>query len=161
MRLRRASAPGRVLQATAMPSTNFVLDERLAADTVPLGNLSLSHVLLKNDGRFPWLVLVPRRAGIAEIIDLTPDDRGRLWSEVETVAEMLRALVRPDKLNIAALGNLVPQLHLHVIARYQSDAAWPQPVFGFGTREPLPAHALGVLRDRLVAHLQQHGLEAA
>lgn len=111
----------------------FVLDPRLSADTVPALALKLSDVLLMNDARFPWLILVPRRPGLREIIDLEPADRLQLMEEIGAVSTALKtAANRCDKLNIGALGNAVPQLHVHVIARTISDAVWPRPVWGVG-----------------------------
>ena len=115
----------------------FVLDARLAADTHLIGELPLSQLLLMDDARFPWLILVPRISGARELTDLDEADRRSLLTEVCEVGRALETLLRPDKLNIAALGNVVSQLHVHVVARYTSDAAWPQPVWGHaGERAP-------------------------
>ncbi len=113
------------------PGPHFVLDPRLAADTHRVGDLPLSRVLLFDDARFPWLVLVPRQPGLRDLIDLARDDQ-----------HVLHALDRPHTLNVAALGNVVAQLHVHVIARYAHDAAWPRPVWNVGAREPFAATAL-------------------
>lgn len=110
----------------------FALDPRLAADTRLVGDLPLSRVLLMDDARFPWLVLVPRRAGLVELSDLPREERIVLLDEIDHVAGALRALVAPDKINVAALGNVVAQLHVHVIARFRCDEAWPRPVWGVG-----------------------------
>lgn len=117
----------------------FVLDPRLDADTLELGELGLCRALLMDDARFPWLVLVPRIAGARELIDLDAGDQQALLAEVVRAGRGLEALARPDKLNIATLGNVVAQLHIHVVARHAGDAAWPGPVWGFGTREPYRA----------------------
>jgi diadenosine tetraphosphate (Ap4A) HIT family hydrolase len=109
---------------------NFELDPRLAADTLPLARLPLCELRLMNDQRYPWLILVPCRAGAVEWIDLDQDDQQALWSEVRQAAEALRAMTEPDKLNVAALGNQVRQLHVHLIARHRQDDAWPDPVWG-------------------------------
>jgi diadenosine tetraphosphate (Ap4A) HIT family hydrolase len=122
--------------------TDFVLDPRLAGDTHRVGDLELSRVLLMDDARFPWLILVPRRADLRELTDLDTGDQQRLLAEIDRCARVLHALEKPDKLNIAALGNVVAQLHVHVIARRASDAAWPRPVWGFGEREPYTTDAL-------------------
>jgi diadenosine tetraphosphate (Ap4A) HIT family hydrolase len=111
---------------------SFALDPRLAADTHPIGECALSRLLLMDDARFPWLILVPRIAGARELFDLDGVDRASLLAELDGVGRALETLLRPDKMNIAALGNVVPQLHVHVIARYATDAAWPQPVWGRG-----------------------------
>ena len=115
--------------------SDFTLDSRLEADTFPVGELKLSRVLLMNDARFPWVILVPRRDGLREIIDLEPKDRATLYREIESVSEAMQRLFKPTKLNVAALGNMVAQLHVHIIARFDNDAAWPKPVWGVGTRE--------------------------
>jgi diadenosine tetraphosphate (Ap4A) HIT family hydrolase len=132
---------------------DFVLDPRLAGDTHRVGDLELSRVLLMDDARFPWLILVPRRANLRELIDLDAAHQRRLLAEIDRCARALRTLEKPDKLNIAALGNVVAQLHVHVIARRADDAAWPRPVWGFGERVPhasLELHGrLGALREAL------------
>lgn len=128
--------------------TSFAPDPRLAADTHRVGDLALSRVLLFDDARFPWLVLVPRRDGLRDLIDLSRDDQHALLDEVDRCARVLHALEHPDKLNVAALGNVVAQLHVHVIARRTTDAAWPQPVWNIGTRE---RYAQDALQRRLAA----------
>lgn len=110
--------------------STFSLHAQLAADTRVVGDLPLSRVLLMDDARFPWLVLVPRRAALVEFLDLDPDDALALAAEARSCALALRRLYRPDKLNVAALGNVVAQFHLHVVARFRSDARWPQTVWG-------------------------------
>jgi diadenosine tetraphosphate (Ap4A) HIT family hydrolase len=119
-------------------SDGFSLDPRLAADTLPVGDLVLSRVLLMKDRRFPWLVLVPRRAGAVELVDLAEADQGAVLREIRAACAALRAVRGPDKLNVAALGNVVAQLHIHVIGRFRGDAAWPRPVWGAGEAEPYP-----------------------
>ena len=106
------------------------LHPQLAQDTVPVGDLALSRALLANDANFPWLILVPRLPALVEIIDLEPNDQHQLMREIDATARALRSTTACDKLNIAALGNQVVQLHVHVIARRKSDAAWPKPVWG-------------------------------
>jgi diadenosine tetraphosphate (Ap4A) HIT family hydrolase len=138
--------------------TSFVLDPRLDADTIPLGRLALSRVLLMNDARFPWLILVPERADLAEVIDLPDDERMLLMREISAASEALKAVFQPDKLNIGALGNRVRQLHVHVLARFASDVAWPGPVWGVGQAQPYPPHMAGVTLDRIGAALQAAGL---
>jgi diadenosine tetraphosphate (Ap4A) HIT family hydrolase len=113
---------------------SFTLDPRLAADTHAIGALPFSELLLMDDARFPWVILVPRIAGARELIDLDEGDQRLLLGEIDRVARALESLLHPDKLNIAALGNVVPQLHVHVIARFTDDAAWPNPVWGRGER---------------------------
>lgn len=106
------------------------LDPRLADDTAPVIDLKLCEVRLMDDANHPWLVLVPRVAGAVEILDLDDAQRTQLTKEIDAAARALKALFKPHKLNVAALGNLVPQLHVHVIARYTDDIAWPRPVWG-------------------------------
>lgn len=126
----------------------FALDSRLAADTIPVGDLALSSVLLLDDGRFPWFVLVPRRPGASEITDLAPEDAALLMDELRVATRVMLELARPDKVNIGALGNMVPQLHVHVVGRFRSDPAWPGPVWGFGARASYPHHAAAALVER-------------
>ena len=123
----------------------FTLDSRLEADTYLVGELILNRVLLMDDSRFPWVILVPKRANIREIIDLELRDRAMLYRETESVMAAMKRLFSPTKLNVAALGNHVPQLHLHVIARFEDDQAWPKPVWGIGVRVPYARDA-AVLR---------------
>jgi diadenosine tetraphosphate (Ap4A) HIT family hydrolase len=131
--------------------TTFELHPTLRRDGLPVGDLPLSRVLLLDDRRFPWLVLVPRRPGIREVLELSDPDRGQLWDEVCGAAERLQATCGGDKLNLGALGNQVPQLHFHVVSRFRADAAWPGPVWGCPGREPYAAAAarerIGRLRD--------------
>lgn len=117
----------------------FPLDPRLEADTHAVGELPLSRLLLMDDARYPWLILVPRIAGARELIDLDRDDRGALLDEVAAISRVLETKLRPDKINVAALGNVVAQLHVHLIARFADDAVWPQPVWGRGERVPYTA----------------------
>lgn len=121
-----------------MSEVGFALDARLAADTIPVGDAGLCRVLLMDDARWPWLILVPRRAGLTELHELRGEDRTRLWAESAAVAEALQRHGAPGKLNVAALGNVVAQLHLHHVLRRPDDPAWPAPVWGFGTRSPHP-----------------------
>lgn len=119
-----------------MTDSGFTLHPRLAADSLPIGDLGLCRVLLMNDARFPWLILVPRRAEMREICDLAADDQATLWTEIDAASRVLKRLIDPHKLNVAAIGNMVPQLHIHIVARFEDDAAWPAPVWGHGAREP-------------------------
>lgn len=131
----------------------FSLHERLARDTLPIGDLVLSRALLMNDARFPWLVLVPRIDGIREVFELSASDQQRLIAEIVRCSERLKMLTGAAKMNIGALGNLVPQLHVHVVARSPGDGAWPGPVWGFGAPDPYaPAEGdaiIAQLRDAL------------
>ena len=117
-------------------SARYALHPQLANDTAPVCDLGLCEVRLMDDANHPWLVLVPRLAGAVEIIDLAPAERAGLSADVDAAARALKALFQPHKLNVAALGNLVPQLHVHVIARYTDDIAWPRPVWGAAHARP-------------------------
>ncbi|MDO1530498.1 HIT family protein [Fulvimonas sp. R45] len=119
-----------------MSEAGFALDPRLAADTRPVASLPLCELRLMDDARFPWLVLVPRRAGRVEIADLDEAEQAQLWREANRAAAALRAVAPCDKLNLGALGNIVRQLHVHVVARREGDAAWPGPVWGSGSAQP-------------------------
>jgi len=119
-----------------MKASRFILHARLAADTVPVAELPLSRVLLMNDARFPWLILVPRRAGVRELFELGARNRRQLIEEIALCGRALLEASRFSKLNIGALGNLVPQLHVHVVARTPGDDAWPGPVWGSGKPRP-------------------------
>jgi diadenosine tetraphosphate (Ap4A) HIT family hydrolase len=134
----------------------FALDPRLAADTCLVASLPLCDVQLMNDARYAWLVLVPRRGALVEIADLSDDDQALLWREVNLAARALRAVAPCDKLNLGVLGNIVRQLHVHVVARCQGDAAWPGPVWGHGQAQP---YAEDALHERLAA--VRHALEAS
>jgi diadenosine tetraphosphate (Ap4A) HIT family hydrolase len=131
--------------------TAWSLHPQLAKDTFPVGDLALSRVLLANDANYPWLVLVPRRVSLVEIIDLVPDEQQQLVREIDTAARALMSATACDKLNVAALGNQVAQLHVHVIVRRRSDAAWPKPVWGAAP----PAIYDAAVRDKLIAILRQ------
>ena len=110
----------------------FILDLRLAVDSEPVLTLALSDVRLMNDARFPWLIMVPRRMGKVEIIDLEVADRALLMEEIAAVSHALKTVSGCHKLNVGALGNIVRQLHVHVIARQTADPAWPGPAWGNG-----------------------------
>src|SRR5450759_857631 len=127
------------------------LDPKLAADTVPVGDLALSRVLLANDANYPWLILVPRRPGSTEIIDLDPNEQIQLLGEIDAAARVLKSVTECEKLNIAALGNAVAQLHVHVVGRRHSDAAWPKPVWGAVP----PSTYSPAVRDGLIGALRR------
>lgn len=110
--------------------SEFRLHPRLAQDTVVLGDLDLSRVLLSKDSRYPWLILVPKQADISEIHHLSEQDQLALMRESSAVSSLMEACVSPDKMNVASLGNMVPQLHLHHVARFKEDDAWPGPIWG-------------------------------
>jgi diadenosine tetraphosphate (Ap4A) HIT family hydrolase len=110
--------------------SSWSLHPQLDADAITLGDLPLSRVLLAKDANYPWLLLVPRRANAREIIDLEATDQAHLMSEIAAASRALKMVTTCDKLNVAAIGNVVPQLHVHIIARRHTDAAWPRPVWG-------------------------------
>ena len=111
----------------------YELHHQLKQDTFYLGHFKLCDVLLMNDARYPWVILVPRRENITEVFQLSDADQHLLSTESANVAKQLSSLVAADKMNIAALGNIVSQLHIHHVARYQTDEAWPAPIWGTGS----------------------------
>jgi diadenosine tetraphosphate (Ap4A) HIT family hydrolase len=129
---------------------SFVLDPRIEADSAFVADLALCQLRLMDDSRFPWLVLIPQRDGLVEIIDLPAADRTALMAEIAHCSSALRAAAPCQKLNIGALGNVVPQLHVHVVARRRDDAAWPGPVWGAGARRPYADDA----RARLIRKIR-------
>lgn len=131
----------------------FDLHPRLAADTVRLGRLRLSQLLLMNDATYPWFILVPEREGAREIFELAEADRLALIEEIALVSRAVSQAFRPDKLNLAALGNLVPQLHIHVVARFRSDPAWPAPIWGRTEACPYTDAASADVRGRIEERL--------
>lgn len=108
----------------------FTLHPRLEADTASVKEQALCRVLLMNCTNFPWLVLVPRVENIREIYELSPQDYLQCMQDVRSVTQKLAAYTKADKMNVATLGNMVPQLHIHIIARFKNDSAWPNPVWG-------------------------------
>ncbi|WP_047604300.1 HIT family protein [Pseudomonas putida] len=108
----------------------FVLDSRLQQDSLVLGEFSLCQLLLSKDANYPWFILVPKRAGVSELFELDAAEQQQLWQETTLLAEALKASYGADKMNVATLGNVVSQLHMHVIVRQRDDAAWPAPVWG-------------------------------
>ena len=136
---------------------SFSLDPRLEADSALITELSLSQARLMNDARFPWVLLIPQRPNMTEIVDLPPNDQAVLLTEINAVSAAMRVITwlggPIQKLNTAALGNLVPQLHIHIIGRRCDDAAWPGPVWGVGDAKPYDddtrAAQIGELRDHL------------
>lgn len=131
------------------------MDSRLENDTTPVTELPLSRLVLMNDARFPWLILVPHIVGLIEMHDLPPAEIMQLTKETTTVSRTLQSLTGADKMNIGALGNVVTQLHVHVIARFRNDAAWPAPVWGVGEAEPYDDNAKTELITRLKKELDQ------
>lgn len=127
----------------------FVLDQRLLQDTVPVGDFPLSRLLLSNDSQYPWFILVPRRADISEVFQLSEADQAQLWSETNSLSQTLQRLFNADKMNVAALGNVVSQLHMHVIVRHKTDVAWPAPVWGKHPAVPYSAAQSAAIIARL------------
>jgi diadenosine tetraphosphate (Ap4A) HIT family hydrolase len=133
----------------------FTIHNKLQADTIEILSLALSRVLLMNDSSFPWLILVPAREDISEIYELGQGDRSVLIEEVALASGILRDLYMPDKINLGALGNLVPQLHIHLIGRFMTDRAWPGPVWGAGTARPYQEKELSAVAGRIKEAFQK------
>ena len=119
-----------ILMSSSETNDSWALHAQLQKDTIDIGDLPLSRVLVIKDANYPWLLLVPRRDKASEIIDLDEVAQGQLMTEITRVARAVKEITKCDKLNVAALGNMVPQLHVHIIARRKTDAAWPRPVWG-------------------------------
>ena len=134
----------------------FEMDKRLVGDTVELGDFALSRVLLMNDSRYPWLILVPRVVDASEVFDLQLEQQQELWQETQVVGHALKHEFAADKINIATLGNVVSQLHMHIVVRMQNDEAWPAPIWGRGIAQPYSESALIEMRTRLQAALAAH-----
>jgi diadenosine tetraphosphate (Ap4A) HIT family hydrolase len=130
-------------------ATDFSIHPRLSADTAVVADWPLSRVLAMNDARYPWLILVPRRDAVGEIFDLNPSDRTVLIEEIARASEGLKKLTHAVKINIGALGNIVPQLHVHVVARSPRDVAWPGPVWGHGVAQHYGSRAFDEFMSQL------------
>jgi diadenosine tetraphosphate (Ap4A) HIT family hydrolase len=124
----------------------FEIHSRLAADSFDLGRLPLSHLRLMNDRRYSWLILVPEQPDISEIFELDSAQRAQLLEEIVVVSRFVSDSFPVDKINVAALGNVVPQLHVHIIGRRHDDFAWPQPVWGIGSAVPYDLADVGSIR---------------
>lgn len=131
----------------------FSLDPALEADTALIGHFDLSLVLLNRDANYPWTILVPKRQSISEIFQLSSDDQHSLMAESSCLAEALTEIFSPDKLNIAAIGNVVEQLHVHHVCRYKYDACWPKPVWGQVSPLPYQNQSLEKVIHQLRAEL--------
>lgn len=127
----------------------FTLDTRLEQDTLLIGDLPLCRLLLSNDSNYPWFILVPRREGISELFQLDDCDQQLMWSETTALARVLKELFGAHKMNVATLGNVVSQMHMHVIVRYQTDAAWPAPVWGKLPAKPYAEAQVSEIRSKL------------
>jgi len=113
-----------------MSTADFILNPTLDKDTVEVARLDICRVLLMRDKTYPWLILVPAIAGLRDLDDLDASDRNQVMAEIDRASKAMKAVFQPYKMNVAALGNVVEQLHIHVIARFQTDPAWPAPVWG-------------------------------
>lgn len=127
----------------------FALDPRLQQDTLPIGDFPLCRLLLSNDANYPWFILVPRRENISELFQLDDRDQQQLWKETTALAETLKDSFDADKMNVATLGNVVSQLHMHVIVRKRDDAAWPAPVWGKHPARSYTEGQVTAIRERL------------
>ena len=134
-------------------STGWHLHPQLAEDTHPVAHFALSDLQLMDDANHPWLILVPRVEGAVEWVDLDEDQQVELTREISKASHALQVVFKPQKLNVAALGNVVPQLHVHVIARFNDDIAWPRPVWGMATAQPYSTEELVSRIERLRAAL--------
>ncbi|WP_027605534.1 MULTISPECIES: HIT domain-containing protein [Pseudomonas] len=131
----------------------FALDQRLQQDTLVIGDFPLCRLLLSDDSNYPWFILVPRINGISEVFQLDVADQQILWKETTLLAQLLNEGLGADKMNIGALGNVVSQLHVHVIVRKRDDAAWPAPVWGKHPARPYTDEQVAAIRVRLRALL--------
>ncbi|XKG77524.1 HIT family protein [Vreelandella aquamarina] len=132
----------------------FELDPRLEAETLPLADLPLCRALLMNDSRYPWVVLVPRMASVSEVFELGQEEQAQLWREATQLGAAMKEAFHGDKLNIATLGNVVSQLHIHLVVRYTDDASWPAPVWGNGAAKPYELAQQGERREQLLAQIE-------
>jgi len=136
-----------------MPESGWTLHPQLQSDTAPVGDFALCRALAINDTDYQWLILAPRRPGITEIADLGSGEAARLMAEISGTSRVLKDVTRCDKLNIAAIGNIVPQLHIHIVARRRNDPLWPKPIWGAAPPRPGDAAAfarfVAAIRDRL------------
>ncbi len=127
----------------------FTLDQRLQQDTLLLGDFPLCRLLLMNDANYPWFILVPRRDEVSELFQLDAQEQQQLWRESTELAEVLKDTFKADKMNVATLGNVVSQLHMHVIVRRKDDPAWPAPVWGKHPAKPYSDEQVAALRSKL------------
>ena len=133
----------------------FTLHQRLKQDTHLIGDFRLCRLLLMNDANYPWFILVPRRPDCREIFQLSGEDQRQYLKESSHLAEVLARVFEADKINIAALGNLVPQLHIHHIVRFTSDPAWPNPVWGYCDAQPYTENRRREVCALIIDHLQE------
>jgi diadenosine tetraphosphate (Ap4A) HIT family hydrolase len=135
--------------------SEFELDGRIARDSDLIATLDLCQLRIQNDSRWPWLVMVPQRADMTEIFELSEADQALLSAEVNHVAAALKEITGATKINVGALGNIVRQLHVHVIARFEGDANWPGPIWGYGSAEPYDGEKRQALMNRLMEKLSR------
>ena len=135
--------------------SEFELDGRIARDSDLIATLDLCQLRIQNDSRWPWLVMVPQRADVTEIFELSEADQALLSAEVNHVAAALKEITCATKINVGALGNIVRQLHVHVIARFEGDANWPGPIWGYGSAEPYDGEKRQALMNRLMEKLSR------
>ena len=138
-------------------SDTFELHPRLGVDTIFVADWALCRVLLMNDARFPWLILVPRNSGLRDFDDVAGADKACFYAEIELASKTLREVTSAKKMNVAALGNMVPQLHVHVVARFSNDEAWPAPVWGVGEAVPYAPEVAEALIASVVSGGELHG----
>lgn len=135
--------------------SEFELDGRIARDSDLIATLDLCQLRIQNDSRWPWLLMVPQRADMTEIFELSEADQAHLAAEVNQVAAALKEITGATKINVGALGNIVRQLHVHVIARFEGDANWPGPIWGYGSAEPYDGEKRQALMNRLMEKLSR------
>ena len=133
---------------------DFILHSKLAADTFEVLSLEVSQLLLMNDARYPWLILVPQVSGMRDLHNLSTKQYQAVTQEIVQVSEVLESLAQAHKMNVGALGNMVPQLHIHIIARQTNDAAWPAPVWGVGEAQPYSQDAAKTLIQQIAGKLR-------
>lgn len=138
----------------------FEMDTRLQQDCLVLGDFPLCRLLLSKDANYPWFILVPRRAGVSEVFDLSQEDQAQLFKETTDLAQALKGEFKADKMNVATLGNVVSQLHMHVIVRRHGDVAWPAPVWGRGPAGEYAPGQVDAIRQRLRTLLDSDYQEA-
>ncbi|MCW1936196.1 HIT domain-containing protein [Pseudomonas sp. o96-267] len=134
----------------------FALDSRLQQDCLVIGDFPLCRLLLMNDSNYPWFILVPRREEVSELFQLDADDQRQLWQETTLLAETLKDIFAADKMNVATLGNVVSQLHMHVVVRRREDASWPAPVWGRHPAQPYSEQQVGQVVDKLRSVLAEN-----
>ncbi|MBT3610290.1 MAG: HIT domain-containing protein [Gammaproteobacteria bacterium] len=133
---------------------DFILHSKLAADTFEVLSLEVSQLLLMNDARYPWLILVPQVSGMRDLHNLSTKQYQAVTQEIVQVSEVVESLAQAHKMNVGALGNMVPQLHIHIIARQTNDAAWPAPVWGVGEAQPYSQDAAKTLIQQIASKLR-------